>query len=240
MEMFSKIALAFEHGGFWMWPIATFQILSLAIVVERVVALYAKRRAGELAFVAAFEDNIRRGEIDIVLSKAQAARDQHAIARAVSAGAQAAQDFGGKDEIQGKMDEVLLHENALLDNRVGFLSMLGNVATLTGLLGTITGMIRSFAAVAYANPSDKAALLAQGISEAMNCTAYGLIVAIPALCAYAVLQNRANKLADDLNLAALKSFNWLSFAYDPVALRAAGSESKPRQAANVSGRELNA
>lgn len=240
MEMFTKIALAFEHGGLWMWPIAVFQVLSVAIVVERVVALYMRRRVGEMDFVTTFEDGIRRGEIDGVIAQARKSGEQHPVARAVAAGAKVAANFGGRDEIQGKMDEVLLHENAQLDQRVGFLAMLGNVATLTGLLGTITGMIRSFAAVAYANPSEKAALLAQGISEAMNCTAYGLIVAIPALCAFAILQNRSNLLADDLNQAGLKAFNWLSFAFDPIALRGAGADKGSRSGLKESNRELNA
>ena len=114
---------------------------------------------------------------------------------------------------------VLIEENASLDKRTGFLAMLGNVATLTGLLGTITGMIKSFAAVSYANPADKAALLAAGISEAMNATAYGLIAAIPALVAYAILANRANNLSEDLNQSGLKVFNWLSYAYEPVGFK---------------------
>lgn len=237
MEFITKIGLAFQHGGFWMWPIAAFQLLSIAIIVERVVALYSRRKADQMATVASFEDNIRRGEIDAVVAKAINVREKHPVARAVIAGAQAAARFGGKDEIQGKMDEVLLHENAQLDKRVGYLAMLGNVATLTGLLGTIAGMIQSFAAVSFANPAEKAALLAAGISEAMNCTAYGLIVAIPSLLAFALLQNRANSLSEDLNQAALKAFNWLSFAYDPVALRMPVDK---RSAKAADGRELNA
>lgn len=220
MELFSKMAKAFEEGGFFMWPILAIQLASIAIVIERTYALYVRRKQNQLPFVAGFEENVRRGEIDTVLAAAKASIATNPVARAVVAGAQAAKNFGGKDEIQGKMDEVLLEENSLLERRVGFLSMLGNVATLTGLLGTITGMIKSFAAVSYANPSEKAALLAAGISEAMNATAYGLIAAIPALVAFAILQNRANHLAEDLNQAALKVFNWLSFAFDPVALRA--------------------
>jgi biopolymer transport protein ExbB/TolQ len=117
------------------------------------------------------------------------------------------------------MDEVLIAENAALDKRTQFLAMLGNVATLTGLLGTITGMIKSFAAVAYANPSEKAALLSAGISEAMNATAYGLIVAIPALLAYAVLINRTNSLMEELTQGALKAFNLLSYSYDPMTVK---------------------
>lgn len=240
MEFFSKIGMAFEHGGFWMWPIAAFQLISVSIVVERAFFLFKKRQINQQAFVATFEDNIRRGEMDVVISKAQSARATHPVAAAIVAGAEAAKNFGGKDEIQGKMDEVLLHENALLDKRVAFLSMLGNVATLTGLLGTITGMIKSFAAVAYANPAEKAALLAAGISEAMNATAYGLITAIPALLAFAILQNRSNQIAEDLNQSALKVFNWLSFAYDPVALRATNTTGAARSNASEKNRELNA
>ncbi len=215
----TKIGMAFEHGGFWMWPILAIQLFSLAIVMERVYALFIKRKLDQAAVAEGMEDNIRRGELDAVISKAQNLKDVSPVARAALAGAKAAKFFGGKDEIQGKMDEVLIHENALLERRVGFLSMLGNVATLTGLLGTITGMIKSFAAVAYANPAEKAALLSAGISEAMNATAYGLITAIPALVAYAILQNRANLLAEEMNGSSLKIFNWLSFAYEPVGFK---------------------
>lgn len=219
MEALSKVAQAFEHGGFWMWPILLLQVISLAILLDRCIALYFKRKTNQNEQVASFEDPIRRGQIDSVIDKAKVSAEQNPVARALLAGASAAKNLGGKDEIQSKMDEVLIHENGQIDRRIGFLTMIGNVATLLGLLGTITGMIRSFAAVAYANPAEKAALLSAGISEAMNCTAYGLIVAIPALVFYALLQNRANELTDDLNRAALKGFNWLSYAYEPVGFQ---------------------
>lgn len=214
--MFTKVALAFEHGGFWMWPILLIQLASIAIMIERGYALFVRRRMNQTALAVSFEESIRRGEMDAVVSKAQAAQPTNPVARAIAAGALAARNMGGKEEIQSKMDEVLIEENSLLDRRTGFLSMLGNVATLTGLLGTITGMIKSFAAVAYANPAEKASLLAAGIAEAMNATAYGLIAAIPALVAYGILQNRSNRLAEDLNQGGLKVFNWLSYTYEPM------------------------
>ncbi len=235
MELLTKIGMAFQHGGIWMWPILVIQLISIAIIVERFFALYTKRNANQTALAETYEENIRRGEMDSLIEKTSKAAATSAIAKATLAGAKAAKFFGGKEEIQGKMDEVLLHENGQLDRRVGFLSMLGNVATLTGLLGTITGMIQSFAAVANANPSEKAQLLAAGISEAMNCTAYGLIAAIPALVAFAILQNRANQLAEDLNGGALKVFNWLSFAYEPV-----GFKSTKATGAHANGPEANA
>lgn len=216
MENLTKIAQAFEHGGFWMWPILLIQVVSIAIIIERAYALFYRRKLDQTSFAMGFEESIRRGEMDNVISKAQAHVSANPVARAIAAGALAARNFGGKEEIQGKMDEVLLEENAHLDHRTAFLQMLGNVATLTGLLGTITGMIKSFAAVAFANPAEKASLLSAGISEAMNATAYGLIAAIPALVAYAILQNRANRLAEDLNQGGLKVYNWLSYAYEPM------------------------
>jgi biopolymer transport protein ExbB/TolQ len=94
--------------------------------------------------------------------------------------------------------------------------MIGNVATLLGLLGTIVGMIRSFQSVANEDAMTKANLLSAGISTAMHATAYGLIVAIPALVMYAVLQNRSQRIAEDLNQGALKVFNWLSYNYESV------------------------
>ena len=128
-------------------------------------------------------------------------------------------DMGGKEEIQLKMDEVLLEENSRVEKRIGFLAMFANVATLLGLLGTITGLIHSFAGIANANPAEKATILSQGISLAMNTTAYGLIVAVPALVMYAVLQNRATRLTDDLNKASLNLFIQLSYHNEAVPMK---------------------
>lgn len=219
MDILSKISMAFQHGGFWMYVILVIQLVSIAIIIERAIYLYVTKKTTQTDIALSFEDSIRRGEIDQTIDKANTMAQNDAIARAIVAGAKSAKFFGGKEEIQAKMDEVLLHENALLDRRTGFLSMLGNVATLVGLLGTITGMIKSFAAVSYANPAEKAALLAAGISEAMNATAYGLITAIPALVAYAILMNRANHLAEDLNQGALKVFNWLAYNFETVGFK---------------------
>ena len=235
MDFLTKVATAFQHGGIWMWPILVIQLVSISIIIERTFVLFFKRRTNQGQVVAQFEDSIRRGELNHLVEKAKNLEATEPVARAVLAGAKAAKILGGKDEIQGKMDEVLLHENALIDRRTGFLTMLGNVATLMGLLGTITGMIQSFAAVAFAAPAEKAALLAAGISEAMNCTAYGLISAIPALIMYAILQNRSTLLAEDLNTAALKAFNWLSYSYEP-----AGFNTFRSGKATENNREVNA
>ena len=214
MDLITGISDAFLKGGMWMWVILGLQMATLAIIVERYIYLFRKNTIGERKHVNKFEPGIRSGSLDQV--KSEAGKLERPVDAVVAAGVDAAVNWGGKDEIRGKMDEVLLDTNAKLEERTSFLAMLGNVATLTGLLGTIVGMIKSFTAVSTASPMEKATLLSSGISEAMNTTAYGLIVAIPALVMYAILMNRANKLSEDLNQASLKVFNWLSYAYEPA------------------------
>lgn len=217
--IFGTIAQFFAQGGFWMWPIFIAQTMSLAIIVERVIALYVNRKGDQHALATEVEDDIKRGNIDAVLTKARHASSQNPLGTVIAAGAQAAMNMGGREEIQAKMDEVLLAENSRLQKRTAFLAMLGNVGTLLGLLGTIVGMIRSFGAISNADPIQKANILATGISEAMNATAYGLITAIPALVMFTILQSRAHRLFEELNQGALKTFNLLSFHYESVPLK---------------------
>jgi biopolymer transport protein ExbB len=102
--------------------------------------------------------------------------------------------------------------------------MLGNVATLLGLLGTIVGLISAFAAVATASPSDKATILSKSISEAMNCTAFGLITAIPALVAYSVLQGRSQLMLDDINESSVSVLNLIIANRDKMKMPASVGE----------------
>jgi biopolymer transport protein ExbB len=214
--MFSGVVSAFTEGGIWMVFIAIAQLVSLAIIVERSFALYLQRRPNQKQMVMLFEKDIKSGQLDRVKTIAQGLGAANPIALIAQTGAQAAQDLGGKEEIQLKIDEILLEEQTRVEKRTGFLAMLGNVGTLLGLLGTIVGLIKAFSSVGMASPVEKAALLSQGVSEAMYSTAYGLIMALPALVMYAVLQNRANQLSEDLSKAALKIYIWLGFSYENV------------------------
>ncbi len=216
MEFFSKTIQAFNHGGFVMWVIFAGQVISIAIILDRAAALYMKRTTNSRQLAKGFEDDIKKGRLEAVMNRAQLlAAGGNAMGKAILAGTQAAYHYGGKEEIQSKMDEVLLSETSTLEKRTGFLAAIGNIGTLAGLLGTIIGLINSFEAVAASNPVEKANLLSQGISMAMHATAYGLIMAIPALVMFAVFQNRANVLADDLNQSSLMVYNWLSYSYEP-------------------------
>ncbi|MCB0413730.1 MAG: MotA/TolQ/ExbB proton channel family protein [Bdellovibrionales bacterium] len=226
MGLFELITTAFAQGGIWMWAILVAQVFSVAIVAERVWKLYLSRKINNSQIVKQFELDIKSGHLENVIKRAQLMPDRTPISRVLKAGAEAALEMGGREEIQSQMDEVLLYENARLNKRTGLLAMLANTGTLLGLLGTIIGLIQAFSSVSGVDPVEKATLLTKGIALAMNTTAYGLIMAIPALVMFGILQSRANTISEDLNQAALKAFNWLSFKYDSVPQRSVRVKTK--------------
>jgi biopolymer transport protein ExbB len=105
------------------------------------------------------------------------------------------------------MDESLLEIIPRMEKRTHYLSALANIGMLTGLLGTVIGLISAFASIATANPAEKASLLAASISVAMNNTASGLLVAITLLLAHMFLEAKTTKLIDSLEIAAVKFLN---------------------------------
>jgi biopolymer transport protein ExbB len=218
-SFFGSIVNFFVTGGFWMIPIFAAQVVSLAIIAERFIRLYVQRSTGLRVQANLFESDIKKGNLERVLLQARSMDRNSALRNVVEAGVQAAMNMGGREEVQAKMDEVLMREQSKIEARVEFLAMLGNVGTLLGLLGTIIGMIRSFAAISQADQMTKATMLAAGVSEAMHATAYGLIMAIPALVMYSVLQNRITKLSEDMTQAGLRIYNLLGFHYDSVPSR---------------------
>jgi biopolymer transport protein ExbB len=215
-SFFGSIVNFFAVGGFWMFPIFCAQVVSLAIIAERFVRLYVQRKPELRGQANLFEADIKKGNLERVILQARSLDKSSPLRHVVEAGAAAAMNMGGREEVQAKMDEVLVREQSKLEARVEFLAMLGNVGTLLGLLGTIVGMIRSFSAISQADQLTKAALLASGVSEAMHATAYGLVMAIPALVMYSVLQNRISVLSDDMTQSALRIYNLLGFHYETV------------------------
>lgn len=100
-----------------------------------------------------------------------------------------------------------------IQRRTSFLATIANVATLLGLFGTIAGLIHSFEAVGHADPQQKSALLAAGISSAMNATMMGLAIAIPCMVAFSFLISRANQLIGEVDHAAVRTLDVLKQRY---------------------------
>lgn len=226
LQALHKLGEGFLAGGIWMWAILACQIFSMAIIAERIVTLYVRRKPNQLRKVQPFEKTIKSGNLEGLIDQSKEIKSTDPIGYVALVGAQSAQNFGGKEEIQLKMDEVLVETSQRLDKNTGFLATIANVSTLLGLLGTIIGMIDAFSSLGAASAADRATLLAQGISMAMYTTAYGLIVAIPSLAAYAILQNRSTELMEDLNKAAMKLYIWLTYSFESVP----ATKSKPTKA----------
>jgi len=201
----------FHQGGLFMWVILTFFIFTIGFIVERGNVLYFKLKEIPSTFRDKILNYLVKGDFKGAEREALAFGKSNPIGRITAVGCHLRAQGGGEEEIQARMDEHLAKEISKIDRRTGFLAMFGNVATLVGLLGTIVGMIKSFASVAAANPVDRATLLSQGISEAMNCTAFGLLTAIPALVAYAIYQNRTERVISDITETTTEVFHDLLF-----------------------------
>lgn len=103
----------------------------------------------------------------------------------------------GWSEVEKAVEDSLAEQSARLMRRIEYLSVIGNIAPMVGLLGTVTGMIFAFQQVATTRGAAGAGDLAEGIYQALVTTVGGLVVAIPALAAYAICRNRVDTLIAD-------------------------------------------
>ncbi len=198
----STMAHHFEEGGWGMYPILFWQILAIGIIVERAIYLY-KSSINRDVFLATMQKCILAGDVGRAIKMCSAANAP--LARIVKAGLMKVNRPDA--EVQAAMDEAALIELPKIEHRTPLLALFANLAMLSGLLGTVTGLIMAFGAVANADASSKATMLAKGISEAMNCTAFGLMAAIMALIGFAALNNKTQGLLDDINAATVQVVN---------------------------------
>jgi len=200
------VSAHFSEGGWGMWAILFITTIPIIVILfERVVVL-VRARIDKSRLVALLKSQIMAGNVQGAIKVC--AGNTVPLTRILQAGLA---KFNRPDaEIQAAMDETALHELPIIEKRTGYLAMLGNLATLLGLLGTITGLIKSFAGVAGVDPSMKATLLAKGISEAMNCTAFGLGTGIFGLLVFAILNGQTQHLLDDINEVTVELMNLVS------------------------------
>jgi biopolymer transport protein ExbB len=201
----------FKEGGWGMYPILLLFCITVYLTVERAMYL-AKSKIDVEKLMSLVKSQIVAGNVRGAITTCEAT--PVGVTKIIAAGLRKAEQGGGEHEIQQAMDEEALRELPKIEKRTGYLAMLGNLATLAGLLGTITGLIKSFASVAGVDPSMKATMLSKGISEAMNCTAFGLGTGILGLAAYAVLNGKTQFILDGVNQATVESLNLVVMGRD--------------------------
>jgi biopolymer transport protein ExbB/TolQ len=195
-----------SEGGFVMWIILGFSIVSFGIAIERFFFIFFRYNINGPAFMKKITKFAEARNFARAIQLCNAAPNA-ALSRVLKAGLSKA----GKDEreIQDAVDEVALEILPKLQKRTNYLQTISNVATLMGLLGTILGIIMSFDAVASVEPAMKQKALTQGISVALYTTAFGLFVAIPSLLFYSILENYTAKIIDEIDEFSVKLINLL-------------------------------
>lgn len=135
----------------------------------------------------------------------------------------------GWPAVEKAMEEALAEESARLYRKVEYLSVIGNLAPMLGLLGTVVGMIVAFRQVAETQGAARAADLAEGIYLALVTTVEGLLVAIPALAAFAFFRNKVDALIAEVALTSEKLLRPLKrelMAGGPIPPRAAPASAR--------------
>jgi len=209
MDFINTLLRFFQNGGSFMYPIAIVLFIGLAVVVERWIFLSLAKAANRKAFDKILP-LLKKQDYKGIMS--QAKTNDAPIARIIASGVARMAHSPRRDDIELAMEEGILEAVPRLEKRTAYLATLANIATLLGLLGTIIGLIAAFTAVANADPTEKATLLSQSISVAMNTTAFGLISAIPLLLFHAMLQTKTTEIIDSLEMAGVKCLNLMSQA----------------------------
>lgn len=194
----------FQEGGAFMYPIAVVMAIGFAIAIERLLYIAKEKSSNRQAFNELLPI-LKKRDFRGALNYASASDSKlgqifaSAIARMPTS--------QSREDLEFAMEEGLMEAIPQLEKRTQYVAMLANIATLLGLLGTIMGLIAAFAAVANAAPAEKAALLSQSISVAMNTTAFGLMAAIPLILIHSYIQSKTNDIVDSLEMAGVKFLN---------------------------------
>ncbi len=202
-----KMIEFFQKGGLFMYPILLVLAVGMAIAFERWFRLNRVRSVNRRMWDVLYPV-LAAGDFD--KARTVIGNDKSAISQMLGMGLARMGVVRRREDIEIAMEESLMEIVPQLEKRTPYLALLSNVATLFGLLGTITGLIEAFAVVAKANPAEKAVLLTSSISVAMNCTAFGLISAIPLLLFHAKLTSTTGQIVDSLEMASVTALNSIS------------------------------
>lgn len=204
-ESFLQWAARFmDGGGIFMWIIAIVWAIGIAIAVER-LKQYFKYDVDGTSLMGSIKKNVIGNQVQEAIQSCS--ETQALLPFVMKNGLKRANQ--SKEQIQDALEASILEVVPRIEQRLGYLALTANLSTLLGLLGTIQGLIQSFAAVAQAEASEKGQLLAEGIAVAMNTTALGLVSAISLMVIHAVLTARGEKMIKEIEENSVKLLDLL-------------------------------
>lgn len=200
----------FKHGGIFMYFNLLISAIVIALVIERTIFQLTKYRVNSKEFFAQVRKLVNANNLDRAIKLCEAGNGGYPTLQLVKSGLTVANR--GPDEIDAAMSEKISELKPGVEKGIGSLWSLANIATLVGLLGTVSGLIATFAAVSSGNISaaERQTRLAAGISEAMSNTAFGLGIAVTCMIAHLLLHNNAKKIVHDLESTQERVFNLLA------------------------------
>jgi biopolymer transport protein ExbB/TolQ len=200
--MLTAISTAFHKGGWGMWPILFTSVVIIAIIVERAVYLF-RASVDKDKLLALLKSQVMSGNVQGAIKVCSG--NPTPMTRIVQAGLMKFNK--SDDEVQAAMDEAALRELPKVSARTPYLAMLSNFAVMAGLLGTISGMIKSFGSVGGNEGGNQATVLAEGISEALNCTAFGILTSLIGLLGFSLISGKTTSVIDDINEVTVQVVN---------------------------------
>jgi biopolymer transport protein ExbB len=185
-------------GGWLMVPIIGCSVLALAIVLERLWTLQRRRVLPDDLTRQVWEW-VSRNELDH--RQIQALQEGSPLGRILAAGL--VNRNRDRQIMKESIEDIGRHVVHELERYLNLLGTIAAVSPLLGLLGTVTGMVKIFAAISASGAVGDPSVLAGGISEALITTVAGLSVAIPTLVAFRYLRDRVDGLVIDMEKEAI-------------------------------------
>jgi biopolymer transport protein ExbB len=205
--MIHTLASAFNAGGPFMWVILVVFAVACTVVIDRLVFYFIICKADGAKLVAETAQALNAGDLE--KAKKTVSRRRAPMNMLMQT---AIERFGSGmsfDDIQKGVDQAAIREMPRMTQRLNYLSLFANIGTLLGLLGTIVGLQEMFSSLAAVEAEKKAAMLASGIAQAMNATAFGLIVAVPCMIMYTILYNKQQQITKDLDESIVRLLDYL-------------------------------
>jgi biopolymer transport protein ExbB len=204
--MGEAIKTMLDHGGFAIWLILISFFILAVFGTERIITLYMKLSFNSGGVLESIRGLVmERKYADAIQVCNQRIRSPEI--QVVKAGLLAVES--GREAMKSALGGAVLEVSHEVEKRVPFIALIANVATLLGLLGTISGLIKTFKAIADADPALKAKLLGIGISEAMYATAAGLGVGILAMVLHTICTSKGDSIIGQSQDAGLRLVTWI-------------------------------
>lgn len=195
----------FQVGGGIMWFLLACALLGLALLIERIFTIFVKMRLNTKTYVANLIETIEKGGIKAGMETCD--NTPSPVAKVLKAALEKAN--GGRALMEDAVLRASSTELSFLDRGMGLLGGIITVAPFFGFLGTVTGMIRAFAAVAAVGEVEPT-VVASGISEALITTKWGLLIAAPLSIVFILIQSKINSYTRDMEASASTLIDYLA------------------------------